>query len=551
LVGWFIVLATALTTRLIVLLSSAVSFHSDEAVVALMARHINGGAPIPTFFYGQYYMGSLDPLIVAAFFRVFGESVGSIRIAQTALYFTFLISGVLFAQQVSRRRGVAIITGLLLAVPALTVTLYTSMTLGGYGEVLILGNLVLMLGWAIAHDPVAALSWRSWAALGLVAGLGWWTNALIAVYLLPVALYLIVQLTPKFLIAHWRLIALALAAFLIGGAPWWVYSVQHEWLPLRWLLSGSQSNNGLSFTVGERALGFLFVGVPAILGIRYPWADAGWAGPVALPVIGLFIASLAYGLVRARRATGGLERFLLLVIACFALIFIGSAFGTDITGRYLLPLIVPFAVLMALFLAALGGTRRGPRLSGRVVLAAVALTVLITFQAAGTLVAMTRYPGITSQFDLVNHIPNDDDQALIAFLKSHQGTRGFSTYWLTFRIAFLSQERVILDAWLPNKLSLIYTPVDRRYPPYTEAVSSALRPVYVTANVPALDTLISDGLAKRNITYDYQTIGPYHIYYNLSARVTPAELGVIPRSSEPPSTVGQGGGGWVAVSAAP
>src|SRR5579859_564986 len=68
--GWLLVLGAALALRVIVLASGAVSFHSDEAVVALMARHINQGLPIPAFFYGQAYMGSLDALVVGFGFRL-------------------------------------------------------------------------------------------------------------------------------------------------------------------------------------------------------------------------------------------------------------------------------------------------------------------------------------------------------------------------------------------------------------------------------------------------------------------------------------------------
>ena len=46
-------------------------FNADEAIVALMARHINQGN-IPIFFYGQSYMGSLDAILVAIGFRIFG-----------------------------------------------------------------------------------------------------------------------------------------------------------------------------------------------------------------------------------------------------------------------------------------------------------------------------------------------------------------------------------------------------------------------------------------------------------------------------------------------
>ena len=49
-------------------------FNADEAIVGLMARHINQGH-LPAFFYGQYYMGSLDAVIVSLGFKVFGENV--------------------------------------------------------------------------------------------------------------------------------------------------------------------------------------------------------------------------------------------------------------------------------------------------------------------------------------------------------------------------------------------------------------------------------------------------------------------------------------------
>ena len=78
------ILLIAAIGRLLLLASGAVSFHSDEAVVALMARHINQGAR-PVFFYGQAYMGSLDAWLVALGFRLFGESVLSVRIIQSVL----------------------------------------------------------------------------------------------------------------------------------------------------------------------------------------------------------------------------------------------------------------------------------------------------------------------------------------------------------------------------------------------------------------------------------------------------------------------------------
>ena len=63
------------------LVRDVVPFNADEAVVALMARHILQGAR-PIFFYGQAYMGSLDAYLVAAGFLIFGEQVWVVRLIQ-------------------------------------------------------------------------------------------------------------------------------------------------------------------------------------------------------------------------------------------------------------------------------------------------------------------------------------------------------------------------------------------------------------------------------------------------------------------------------------
>src|SRR5690606_6394978 len=117
---WFDLLAIlviAAVGRALLLASGAVSFHSDEAIVALMARHINQGAR-PVFFYGQAYMGSLDAWLIAIGFRLLGESVMSIRVVQSVLYLLVVATAYLAAWQLSGKRIVAAVAGLLLAVPA-------------------------------------------------------------------------------------------------------------------------------------------------------------------------------------------------------------------------------------------------------------------------------------------------------------------------------------------------------------------------------------------------------------------------------------------------
>ena len=76
-----LILALAFGLKLWLELSGSLPFNADEAVVALMGRHILQGAR-PLFFYGQAYMGSLDAILVALGFSFFGQHVWVIRLVQ-------------------------------------------------------------------------------------------------------------------------------------------------------------------------------------------------------------------------------------------------------------------------------------------------------------------------------------------------------------------------------------------------------------------------------------------------------------------------------------
>ena len=543
--GWTLVAGVALILRLIVMASGAVSFHSDEAIIGLMARHINLGQPVPTFFFGQAYMGSLDALLVSVSFRLFGENVLSIRIVQAVLYLLMVLTTVLFTKRISGRAWTAVAAGLLVAVPPVVMTVYTSMTLGGYGETLLFGNLVLLLGWDLANQNGSnqlGLAWR-WALLGVIGGLGWWTDGLIVVYLLPVALYLSWRLLWPLrlsVLGHLPWIVLAGLMFVIGGLPWWLYNLSHHWEALGFLVGGTTNGNGLGVSGTQRLLGLLLLGLPAVLGVRFPWTPTMWAGVGVGIVLTAYIGIIAFVIFQARRPlrpdsksgskgkrfspdpeTTRAARFMLLVTGCITLLFVVSGFGVDATGRYLLPLVPCLAILAALCANGLSLPRR-KHMPGWMLIGGLLVVALI-----GNAITLTTIPpGLTSQFDPVTDFPNSSDQALIDFLLAHDGTRGYGNYWVTFRIAFASQERVILDAWLPYKSDLRYTLLDRRYAPYTDLVKAAQNGVYVTANTPQLDGIVVDKFVQNNITYKRQTIGPYTIFYDLSPVIAPDMLGL-------------------------
>ena len=304
------VIAIALIGRALLLASGSVSFHSDEAVVGLMARHILQGER-PVFFYGQAYMGSLDAWLVAVGFALLGDTVLTIHLVESLLYLLIVASGFAVAWQISGRAVVATITGLLLAVPTVLLALYTTSTLGGYNETLLLGNLVLLLGWQVTHEQRGSL-WR-WGLLGICAGIGWWSNGLIVAYVLPVGVLGLVNLwrnlphpqlpseatpsplrregvqnkpaeefkSPRHATARGFRgevvgILLAVMGFFVGSAPWWAFNLANDFAALHFYLPNGDAqpicrDGDRAANVPERLLSLFALNFPAAIGLRFPW----------------------------------------------------------------------------------------------------------------------------------------------------------------------------------------------------------------------------------------------------------------------------------------
>jgi hypothetical protein len=170
--------ALSLGLKVVLIGLNAFPFNADEAVVALMGRHILQGAR-PAFFYGQAYMGSLDAVLVSAGFALFGQKVVVIRLIQSLLFAVTVATTVALAGRVTRSRRAALAAGLLMAIPTVNVTLYTTVSLSGYGEALVIGNLLLLTSLWIADRPRSIARYLLWGGL---AGLGLWAFALTLVY---------------------------------------------------------------------------------------------------------------------------------------------------------------------------------------------------------------------------------------------------------------------------------------------------------------------------------------------------------------------------------
>ena len=262
-----VILLGGIALKAALLALDAVPFNADEAVVALMARHILRGER-PCFFYGQAYMGSLDAYLVAAAFRAFGERVLAIRLVQMFLFAAILATSYPVALRITGDRRAAALVVSLLGFPPVLLTLYTTASLGGYGEALLAGNLLLWWGHRLGWED--AQRWGLWLAWGLAAGLGFWAMGLVLVYLAPVALWLLWRLRAR----AWRGYLLAALGFAAGSLPWWLGNLSHVGVGVAEMFGtavrSTATAGSLVGNVGARAFNFLVLGLPALFGLRFP-----------------------------------------------------------------------------------------------------------------------------------------------------------------------------------------------------------------------------------------------------------------------------------------
>ncbi len=512
------------------LIVNAVPFNSDEAVVALMARHILQGER-PVFFYGQAYMGSLDAYLIAAGFWIFGEQVWVIRLIQCLLYLgTIWLTWWILAKWAGFPK-VANVAALLLALPAVNLTLYTTASLGGYGEALLLGNLIILVGLKLgkwltepAEKGPDRKIWLAALLLGLLTGFGLWVNALTMVYAVPVLVFLLYKIikTNK----YWQLPGLiisGLAGILIGALPWWIFALQNGLSSLVSELFGS----AIAVESGafwERAINhiasLILLGGSAILGLRPTW-DVRWILQPLIPlVVGLWAVILYAAVRKILRPFPGRTVMAIYGGVCITLAaaFIMTSFGADPSGRYFLPIQIGLAVIAGFVISDWVVKKRA---------ALIVVGFLLLYQLAGNIQsAFIKPPGITTQFYEPAQVNHQNMDELITFLKEKRETRGYSNYWVSYPLAFLSDESLIFIPRLPYHPDLRYTLRDDRYMPYSQLVEGSQKVAYITSKNTNLDERLRQEFAARNVDWQEQLIGDYRIFYALSQVVQPAELNI-------------------------
>ncbi len=340
-VAFAVVFATGIVARVVGAYGYQYSRNPDYAVVVQMARHAAAGRGWPVFFYGQPYMGSLEPSVSALLVMLFGPSPFVICMGTALFGIALLLAVRAWAADVGGRwAGVVAVT--LIAIGPVSYFHYMASPRGGYALALCLTVLLLREGARMAGHAClyGSVSIRSCAWLGFLGGLGFWNFWLTLPALAAAGIALLIGL--RWQVLRWRVWLPGLFGFTGGSLPFWVWNATHQWASLRsdgGVVTRGQVLTALKAMVSTR--------LPALLDIQINTLHLH-----SVIVITSYLFLLALSLWKLwprhpRRGDPGL--WMLVVTALYASLFCVayalSSFNIPNTPRYLLPFIPVFATL--------------------------------------------------------------------------------------------------------------------------------------------------------------------------------------------------------------
>lgn len=502
-------LILAATIRLDFLSAGKFVIDADEAIVGLMAKHVLEGGAIPTFYYGQHYMGSLEPLLVSASFALFGISNFTMQLIPFCFSLLVVVVLYLIGHEIGGR-FVGRVSALLGAVPPVTLVVWSSKPRGGFIEVVFLGALAifLTLRWIKASNPSSAMT--IW--IGLTLGLGWWVNNQILYFMLPIGFMMAATLisSEDSVSAIRRLIALVrhgllgTLAFIVGGSPFWIYQVENDFASFG--LFGSSTMKEIL----DHAEGLVDTALPILIGAKHSWQITD-IFPGSSLIYGTVYGFLIFLVLWWRR--GALARLcilrvdrrrpvelLFLFLVSGSAVFVISSFGWLVQApRYLLPLYVGIFPLTAL------GIYRVWRWTP--IGATAVISCVLGFSLYSSYGNGRALPGEPVVFN--GERVSKDHAELITWLYDQKIRWVRTNYWIGYRLAFETGERV--------KFQVVHEPRTDRIPAYREASKEIPKNSMPLILVPSQAVLTKRALAKLGYHFNEVRKSDYVVLYDILA----------------------------------
>jgi hypothetical protein len=428
-------------------------------------------------------MGTIEAYLGAAFFRLFGPSLLTLRLGVILLYAFFLASMYLLTKLLYTKK-LALFVLVLLGLGSSYVFLQEVYAKGGSTQTLFFGTLAFLLASWLAltshQDLPRGKRWLRFAAYGgwgLAVGLGVWSDLIVLPFFIMSSLLLLLFCRRD--LRSWAPVFLLLG-FAIGVFPLIAYNVQvpHGQDSLSTLLwnynrphASSHLVRGIQATIQmslPTATGDPFCPVSAVnypidaspQSIQCKMLHTGWsAGYMILWTLAAFLAGKGLWKLRTSMKVGLPERMQeiilhfarLCLLASAAMALVGYAVSAAPQGaphghaRYLIGLLmVTPALIWPLWSGA--SASRSPLADETTFHRPTRLRVkVIVKRGALLLMGMLFLIGAMS---IVGDIPssraaNQQQDEFIANLVRMGATRIYTDYWTCYRIVFVSQEKII------------------------------------------------------------------------------------------------------------
>ena len=478
---------------------------ADEAIVGLMAQHIVAGSDLPIFYYGQHYMGSLEPICVAALFNLFGASPFVLQL--TPLLFSLALIYIMYL--LGREVGghvVGRVAALLCAFPPVALVVWSYKARGGFIELLVIGALATLFTVRWFKKSPSELKYP--ITVWMLLGLGWWVNNQVLYFIVPIGLFGGAHALAGIRSGGLSLGRLSLlcavcgGSFFVGSAPYWIYNLRNNF-PSLGMFGFAPAEK-----VGGYFLGLIRSALPILLGAKHFWeATTSFSGATAIvySVYGAVFATVLFvrrtALVRLFR--GEIDRnnqveifFFISVFACAVFTF--STFGwLSQAPRYLLPLYIPLFILCGMWVKVLRSFSRP--------LSFLGLGILLAINLASCYWGGRALPGEPVVYE-GERVSRDHSELNRTLESLHIGLVR-TNYWIGYRLAFETNERV--------KFLVLQEPRQVRIPEYQKLPPGVLHDEVPILIVPGERELFVGALTSLGYTYREKSVSGYDLVYNI------------------------------------
>ncbi|MFZ2604436.1 MAG: glycosyltransferase family 39 protein [Candidatus Microthrix parvicella] len=469
----------------------------DAATVATQANQFLDGR-LGVFFLNQPYGGTPEVALVAGAFAIGGSNVFMLKLVPLVLHVVAVVLCWRVARRITEDRLARLLAPCIAWVFPAGMVWNSTKERGFYGIAIVLAALTMLLALRIDQEDAGPVDVM---ALGLVAGVGWWTTPLLAPVALAAGGWVIARSKPAR-----RRLPILIGSTVVGAAPWLAWNVTNRWESLTGgRLKGLDWLDGASAWL--RSLGLLS-------GTATPWdLDRNllpwWLGAALLGL------ALAVAWRRTRHAVGWFLPGIVIVSGLTAPLNLVLALSPG-APRYLYPLVPTLAVVIAVLVP--HRRRGGDALWAVGVVALLASTTVWGLQGMESL----------AKYDVPNSfIASPGIERVVRYLEK-RGHTVVTTDTAGMQIHFLSGGKIIASSF--------------GAPRVVEFEQLALA-------VPETTFVLEDGglkNAKRLQGWAYFSgtpiaeevhIGSYWVI-SFDQRVTPREAGLVVYGGRPPPEAG-------------